>query len=166
MPTPPPPEPFLHSQETLGNTQAADKTNANSDADQDASSRPPEVDVTRAKDKDTSEESNSDSSSDNENDGKEEDPELAELLRENSLSGSGSDDDHDVPGDPTGKPTGNHTQRTKKQRSLDRYDSPASNIAVLLLACWTMRVPVMCADFLKHVIFAIGSHRCGTNRLF
>ena len=37
-----------------------------------------------------------------------------------------------------------------KARELHRgYDAPAGNIAVLVLACWTIRMPVMYMDFVR-----------------
>jgi len=68
---------------------------------------------------------------------------MVDLLRENSASSS-SDDDSIV--DPVSKPS---TRKAAKKGLLNRYDSPASNVAVLLVACWMMRIPVMCADFRK-----------------
>lgn len=86
----------------------------------------------------------SESASSSEDEEDEEDPEMAELLRENSESGS-SDDDSII--DPAPKLSETSTQKARKR--VNRYDSPASNVAVLMVACWTMRIPVMCADFRK-----------------
>src|SRR6267154_4634521 len=70
----------------------------------------------------------------------EEDPELAELLRENSeFSSSDEDKGH----------TSRHTTKGEPQpryRFVDTYDRPANCIAVLVVACWTIRLPVMYKD--------------------
>jgi len=71
------------------------------------------------------------------------DPQLARLLRE--ASESDSDRSH----------TGSHSPDTRKPihrrrlRGHPKHGGPAANIAVLVLACWTMRVPVIYKDFIK-----------------
>jgi len=95
-----------------------------------------------------SEESSSSESSDAEEN---EDPEIAALLRDNSGSGS-SDDDGGIVG-PALKLSGTSQRQARKKSLQNRYDSPASNVAVLALACWMMRIPVMCADFRKSGIY-------------
>ncbi len=44
-------------------------------------------------------------------------------------------------------------KQTRKKRSpdLNKYRSVTTTIAVLMLACWTMRVPVMFRDFIRSV---------------
>jgi RNA polymerase I-specific transcription initiation factor RRN7 len=142
LPNPPPAEPYFHLQETQCETQTniQKATIPNSKRTQ---TLPDEGKTSREED----EHGSSESSSEDEED--EEDPEMAQLLRENSASGS-SDDDGVV--DPALKRSENSTRRAWKKGLLSRYDSPASNVAVLMLACWTMRIPVICADFRKSVI--------------
>ncbi|GLB33896.1 hypothetical protein LshimejAT787_0107800 [Lyophyllum shimeji] len=92
---------------------------------------------------------NSDEGENTTSDG-EEDPELAALLRANSdLEESSSEDepfDHDKD-----KPLkGKHKSRPRgagRRRGRHVYESPASTIAVLIVACWTMRIPTLCRDF-------------------
>ena len=95
------------------------------------------------------------SSEDDEN----EDPEMAALLRENSASGS-SDDDI---ANPTLKLSEIPTRQMRKKGLLNRYDSPASNIAVLVLTCWMMRIPVTCADFRKSAIHLLNISNLATD---
>jgi RNA polymerase I-specific transcription initiation factor RRN7 len=83
------------------------------------------------------------SASDEEDD---EDPELNELMQENSESSSSSEDGGvdrttKVPLAPP------KVQSAKKQFS--RYASLSSTIAVLMLACWTIRIPVIYMDFIR-----------------
>lgn len=71
----------------------------------------------------------------------EEDPELVELLRENSELSSSDDD----------KEKGHAPQKQAVQsnyRFVDAYDRPVNSIVVLVVACWTMRLPVMYKDFI------------------
>ncbi|KAF8974480.1 hypothetical protein BDZ97DRAFT_1935346 [Flammula alnicola] len=74
-----------------------------------------------------------------------EDSELDALMRENSdLSSSSSD------GDGTHKPpTRKKFRRKGKARGRSSYESPVSTVSVLVLACWTLRIPVMIRDLTK-----------------
>lgn len=114
------------------------------DAEWDSDSQPQEGNISDEQNElvESSESSSSD-------DGDNEDPEMAELLRENSAPDSSSDEGL---ADMTSKAPAPVTQKTRTRGSLERYDSPASNIAVLIVACWTMRIPVVCADFRKYAI--------------
>lgn len=73
----------------------------------------------------------------------EEDPEMAELLRENSASGSSDD------GEEAQKGAAEKGATRKSKKRLRRDESPAGNIAVLVYACWSLRIPVTYSDFLK-----------------
>ncbi|KAF9652177.1 hypothetical protein BDM02DRAFT_3089587 [Thelephora ganbajun] len=70
----------------------------------------------------------------------EEDPELEALLEQ--LSASSEDDDLYSSSAPI-----KQTQQTHKARGV--YELPANNIAVLILACWTLRIPITFRDFTK-----------------
>lgn len=70
----------------------------------------------------------------------EEDPELEALLEQ--LSASSEDDDLDPPSTPT-----KQTQTVRRTRGV--YDLPANNIAILILGCWTLRIPITFRDFTK-----------------
>jgi RNA polymerase I-specific transcription initiation factor RRN7 len=70
----------------------------------------------------------------------EEDPELEALLEQ--LSASSEDDDPD--------PSSAAVEQTQPNRGARRvYELPANNIAVLILACWTLRLPITFRDFTK-----------------
>jgi RNA polymerase I-specific transcription initiation factor RRN7 len=72
----------------------------------------------------------------------EEDPELAELLRENSELSSSDED----------KEKGHASQKQgvkSSYRFVGTYDRPVNCISVLVVACWTMRLPVMYKDFIE-----------------
>jgi RNA polymerase I-specific transcription initiation factor RRN7 len=70
----------------------------------------------------------------------EEDPELEALLEQ--LSASSDDDDPDLSSAPT-----KQTQTTPKARGM--HELPANNIAILTVACWTLRIPITFRDFTK-----------------
>lgn len=70
----------------------------------------------------------------------EEDPELEALLEQ--LSASSEDGDPDPPSAPI-----EQIHPIRKARAV--YELPANNIAVLILACWTLRIPVTFRDFTK-----------------
>lgn len=144
LPAPPPAEPYFHLQETQGEPLNATQKSVVEDPERDQTQ--PDGGNTSQKEDEPEDSSSSASSSEGESD---DDPEMAELLRENSASGS-SDEDESERSPSKLPPTA--TRKIGKKGVADRYDSPASNIAVLMLACWTMRIPVMCVDFRKSVV--------------
>ncbi|KAJ7590937.1 hypothetical protein C8J56DRAFT_1163014 [Mycena floridula] len=74
-----------------------------------------------------------------------EDEDLAQLLKENSdiSSSSSSEDEQD------GNATVPSIPIERKKRGTHRYERPASMIAVLTLACWSLRIPAMYRDFTR-----------------
>jgi RNA polymerase I-specific transcription initiation factor RRN7 len=143
LPNPPPAEPYFYLQETQVDAQTSSQKAVVPDAS--LVQIPPDGGNTSQEEDELKELGSSESPSEDEDD-----PEMAELLRENSASGSSDDDDNVL--DPALKPS---TGRIGKTGPSNRYDLPVSNIAILLLACWTMRIPVICADFRKSVILAM-----------
>ena len=75
------------------------------------------------------------------------DSELDELMRENSVTPSSSEHDDDE----SSKKRRKSVSVTGKRPMFNNYDSPESTIAVLVVACWTLRLPVMYADFVRYV---------------
>ena len=73
----------------------------------------------------------------------EEDNELSRMMREPSDYSSSSDEDSQ---ESKAQPT-----PSKKRRLHDLYDSPAGNISVLIVSCWTLRLPIMYMDFVRFV---------------
>ena len=71
-----------------------------------------------------------------------EDPELEALLAQ--LSATSEDDDPDPPSAPI-------EQAHPPRKAWGVYELPANNIAVLILACWNLRIPVTFQDFTKWV---------------
>lgn len=134
LPHPPPAEPYLHRLDIRGETRPSSpilKRNASGLSQKSSSGGH------------TSQEDFIQDSSSESSDNSEDDSEMQELLRENSVSESSDEDVASAAPKLTG------TRKSTRRTSLDRYDSPASNIAVLMLACWTLRVPVMYDDFRK-----------------
>ncbi|KAI0254701.1 hypothetical protein BJV78DRAFT_1273782 [Lactifluus subvellereus] len=127
-------KPLLHKQATQGCA-----------SDDDSKSKGPttagDETATDPKGKKVSPERPGVSSSDGDGDDLEDDLEMDELLR--ALSESSSSDDDDT-GQPRPKPEG--TGRTSKTFSRN---GPASNIALLMVACWTLRLPIMYLDLIR-----------------
>lgn len=125
LPRPPPAEPYHHLREQKGNDSNASGT------------KPSLENAGESKSDDADERQSSSSSSE------EEDPELEELLRENSdFSSSDEDKGH----------ASRHTTKQGLQQSyrfIDTYDRPVNCIAVLIVACWATRLPIMYKDFIK-----------------
>ncbi|KAF9076732.1 hypothetical protein BDP27DRAFT_1283456 [Rhodocollybia butyracea] len=72
-----------------------------------------------------------------------EDPELVELMRENSESED--DDDELDEGDDSNR------EESRPKRGHNAYEGPANNLAVLMVALWTLRIPVMYRDLIRHI---------------
>jgi RNA polymerase I-specific transcription initiation factor RRN7 len=79
-----------------------------------------------------------------ESDDSKDDAEMDELLRALSESSSSEDDKDDNKGQPRPKPEGSLRKSTVFGRN-----GPANNIALLMVACWTLRLPIMYLDFIR-----------------
>jgi len=123
------PEPLLHKQD--GGPEACSPVKGFSKRELARSGQSQDV-------RDNGSESESTASSSSEEG---EDPELEALLEQLSASSS-EDDDPDHSSAPI-----KQTQKVRMARGL--HESPANNIAVLTLACWTLRIPVTFRDFTK-----------------
>ncbi|KAI0347266.1 hypothetical protein BDW22DRAFT_1321340 [Trametopsis cervina] len=138
LPNQPPAEPYHHLVEQYGGKKEPQQS---SDPPQETDEDKGEVDE---QDKaGLSDDGSSSSSSDGEEDELQQDEEMQRLLRENSEAPSSSDDE-----DPEQEPTQRQAPAGQKRRERSAYDSPAANIAVLMLACWTLRIPVLYNDFI------------------
>lgn len=71
-------------------------------------------------------------------------PEIAVLLEENSEVSSANDGSSDD--EPRAR---NDIHTSSKNPFVSRADRPENTIAVLVLACWTIRLPVVYMDFIK-----------------
>ncbi|KII95103.1 hypothetical protein PLICRDRAFT_202168 [Plicaturopsis crispa FD-325 SS-3] len=142
LPNPPPAEPYFHQKESGGDSRSPEKDSA-PHMTQTKFSTPERAENPAENEKDGSSSSNSSSSSSSSSeDEDEEDPEFARLLQENSDSGTSSDEG--APGDSKPIPP---VGRSKKKGRRSEYESPASNLAVLMFSSWTMRIPVTYMDF-------------------
>ncbi|KZT12475.1 uncharacterized protein LAESUDRAFT_733156 [Laetiporus sulphureus 93-53] len=146
LPNPPPAEPFHYAQEErLANsrTQIASDgemnppKDANDGGGESSDQKHTEIEF------ETWEPPSFSSESSSEDEELEEDPVMKELMKENSVTPSHEDEFEDI-----SRPRLSVKPAAKKvsQRS---YDAPASNIAVLMVACWTLRLPVMYMDFIR-----------------
>ena len=145
LPDPPPAEPYHHAQEN----RVADPTAAKDG--QDAADSPK---AKQASDGDGGEdEAEDDEEKEDEKLEDEEDSELEALMRENSEISSSSDDEGgDVP-------HAGPSMRYRKDKGRLAYESPMSTIAVLVVACWTMRIPVLYSDFTRYGRVSCCPHR-------
>jgi RNA polymerase I-specific transcription initiation factor RRN7 len=75
--------------------------------------------------------------------------ELEALMRENSDFSSSSSSDEKQAAIPSTKKRG----KAKRKKGRSSYDRPVSTLAVLVVACWIMRVPAMYRDFTWSVFF-------------
>jgi RNA polymerase I-specific transcription initiation factor RRN7 len=73
------------------------------------------------------------------------DPEMDALLRE--LSEASSSEGEGIDLDPA------PIKNIHKRKRRGTYDFPANNIAILMLACWTLRIPVLYMDFIRYPCF-------------
>jgi len=121
LPTPPPAEPYLHSQDEKPPFVATLKDDRNSDQESTGST------------------SDSSDSSENED---EEDPGMADLMHEASESESS-----DVE---AGIDKRKGVSSDKRSKRSQRHDHPAGNLAVILCACWTLRVPLIYQDLIRY----------------
>ncbi|KAJ3869410.1 hypothetical protein EV359DRAFT_30132 [Lentinula novae-zelandiae] len=78
-----------------------------------------------------------------------EDSEMAELMRENSESED--DDDSELnDADSKGQMRGEAGEKRRK-RGHNAHEGPVNNLAVLVVACWTLRIPMMYSDIIRHI---------------
>jgi len=124
LPSPPPPEPLLHQQATRGHVGE----HASEEIDTQGEKASPELSDARSPEGDDFENNTG----------------VDELLRALSESSSSEDDKNESQGQPRPKPE-------SSGRKLEPFgrNSPASNIALLMVACWTLRLPVMYLDLIR-----------------
>ncbi|CAL1700735.1 unnamed protein product [Somion occarium] len=165
---PPPAEPYLYRQEQQDGGESS--TAKASSQDQELGAQPQnlvpqededdeqEEDGDRSEDEDirsssSKASSSRSSSSPSEDEDEEKDPELAELLREASEAPSSPSEDEDDELYASQRPPEDWDAYKKRKRrhrkSNNGYDSPAGNLAVLVVACWTLRLPITYMDFVR-----------------
>ncbi|KAL1694517.1 hypothetical protein GGG16DRAFT_47033 [Schizophyllum commune] len=148
LPTPPSPEPYIHAQELRGETSGpAGDLGANlSQSHRPEASNPnldPDTSISTIKQPDGVDADANPRREQN-------DPELAAMLRENSIASSSSEDEDE--GEGGAGSADNPNAQPRKHRgpgSRRKYEAPPSTVAVLALACWILRVPAMYLDFVR-----------------
>ncbi|OSD04228.1 hypothetical protein PYCCODRAFT_1387083 [Trametes coccinea BRFM310] len=153
LPNPPSPEPLLHEQDAAGDGEpssigpsASRRTprahdGSDSDGTTDREDRDKEHD--QGQTSSSSSTSDSESASESESDGLQSDSELEELMRANSETPSSEEDELE------NTPRPKQPARKRKRRTFGQYEAPASTVSCLVLACWTLRLPVMYMDFTR-----------------
>lgn len=134
---PPPPEPYLHAQEGEKDSDSPEEGPAHG-ATNTQTLDGPSSDMSR---KHSSEDNRSSSGNDSE---------MGELLRENSeissSSGEEGEDNHDLRSQ--GRVGIEGWRRTRTTRGIE---SLASTLAILVIAFWQLRIPIMYKDLIKCV---------------
>ena len=132
LPNPPSAEPLFHLEGGSGQSSSKVHSGGESDGHETDRSKRSEAIADSSPSSSESEDSDHDS-------------ELDRLMRENSLTPSSSDQEDEE---------GSKQQRArvaipKKRQTLSKHDAPANTISVLVVACWTLRLPVMYINFLR-----------------
>ncbi|KAJ3529209.1 hypothetical protein NM688_g7884 [Phlebia brevispora] len=145
LPNPPSPEPYLYASEQHAPTNEQPDAAEIPDEEDDEETLLASETTLHGLDKDPENSDMVSSSSSSEGEGEtEDDPELEKLLRENSETPSSSEDEEQP------RPQLPPDTKKRKAREVHRgYDAPAGNISVLMVACWTLRLPVMYMDFVR-----------------
>ncbi|KAL5527332.1 hypothetical protein ACEPAG_6123 [Sanghuangporus baumii] len=146
LPSPPPPEPFLHAQQHDDDIQKPDF------AQKAKSSLREEPTEDRNIDKadNFSESSDTDSSSTPDDEcSDEESPRMDDLMREASEAEASESDEEDRGRGPSHSQAKRISQRRTGMRWRGDDDSPAATICVLVHSCWLMRIPVIYKDFIS-----------------
>ncbi|KAH9951607.1 hypothetical protein B0H21DRAFT_775794 [Amylocystis lapponica] len=134
LPNPPPAEPLYFARDEADMHQADGSAQARTATSPDNSDG-------ETGEKDSGKDLSASSSSESES---EDDAEMEQLMRENSGSSSSSEEDADYNTNSIPR-----KEVVRKKRLHRQYDAPASNIAVLMVACWSLRLPVMYMDFIR-----------------
>ncbi|KAI0349413.1 hypothetical protein OH77DRAFT_1499561 [Trametes cingulata] len=140
LPNPPSPEPLLHAHDSLGDNQPS-KSDHTAQPSPDAGENHDDETLADTDANDSS--SSSSSGSESYSSSSESDSELDELMRENSETPSSEEDELES------TPRPKTTSRVRKRRTFGNYDAPATTISCLVLACWTLRIPIIYTDFIK-----------------
>ncbi|KAG5342538.1 hypothetical protein C0989_000666 [Termitomyces sp. Mn162] len=136
LPDPPTAEPYRFAQELRDDDDDDEGGSEKTDAGMKGEESGEEIE--------SEDESHSDEEDEQEE--KSRDEELEALLRANSdLEDSSDDEDGEKPPKPAGRMPG-------RRRGYQVYESPESTIAVLIVGCWTLRIPILCRDFTRHVV--------------
>ena len=152
LPNPPVAEPLLHLQDTGGDDRSSRSTPAPTQGESEKDKEDEQSDAGESK----SGSSSPSSSSSSEAEESDHDSELDRLMRENSETPS-SDDDEAQTDRESRKDRSAHVGKKKRTFSRSDYDEPAGTVSVLVLACWTLRLPVTYMDFVK---YALSCCRC------
>ncbi|THH32943.1 hypothetical protein EUX98_g1296 [Antrodiella citrinella] len=149
LPNPPPPEPYLFKHDLNDGSPSQSARGGHGDKPTPAKN----IDVDADDNNDKSGSSSSDT---------EVDDEMVKLLREasetptsSSSSSSGEEDDDREDKDDKEKTSTASSPppppRRTRQKVYHAYEAPVSTISVLMLGCWTLRIPVTYMDFVRAI---------------
>lgn len=142
--SPPPEEPLLHAQDQEENIDPG---------------KPSEYNNAETGNANSSGRENDSSSSDDEDDDDGDAGSMADLLRQNS----GSESEEDA-ADTQDQQQSGVVKKTRPWEAKD--DSLVGNIAVLILACWTLRIPLIYRDMTEFVVIIASGSNMQTKSLF
>ena len=100
---------------------------------------------------DSDDESSSEGSSSSSSTDTEAEDRMADLMKEASASPSSSEDEgrNVSNGENAVSSRSPAPPRSRPRRNFKAYDAPISTISVLMLGCWTLRIPVTYMDFVR-----------------
>jgi RNA polymerase I-specific transcription initiation factor RRN7 len=150
LPSPPSPEPLIHADER-GDSRSGKAKGGQlptpSDTQHDLRERSPESESLNNSGEDGTSSSYSSSSDAGDNSDRPAiDSGLDELMRE--LSEAEFSDDEEAEANKQRRPQGMASR--KKRKGHSPYESPVANMSVLVLACWTMRLPIIYMDLIRY----------------
>ncbi|KAF5390663.1 hypothetical protein D9757_002714 [Collybiopsis confluens] len=144
LPDPPPSEPYFDNASTPNDLSKVEGENPGK---RHSRSPSPETQPTGPNISDSVSSTPSDDNSDSEE--RDQDPELAEFMRENSESDGDDNDDDDVGEIGDDKDSYEGKGQARGRRGHNMYEKPTNNLAVLIVALWTLRIPVILVESYK-----------------
>ncbi|KAH6914843.1 hypothetical protein BKA70DRAFT_1257190 [Coprinopsis sp. MPI-PUGE-AT-0042] len=152
-----PPEPYNFAQQDVGveagnNNDKSEKPRVGSEPPGNGTTERKLLGNNKESDLDASEsntESASDTSSESDRDPNED--EIERLMRENSELESSDNEGEDGNAGPAAAKPKSKKSKSRSRQMQQLYESPANTIAILVIACWTLRVPVAYCDFSRAI---------------
>ncbi|KAL5530670.1 hypothetical protein ACEPAF_6928 [Sanghuangporus sanghuang] len=146
LPSPPPPEPFIHAQQHDDDVQKPDFAQKAKSSPREETKKDRNIDEAE----NVSKSPDTDSSSAPDDEGSdEESPRMDDLMKEASEAEASESDEEDRGRGPSHGQAKGISQRRTGMRWRGDDDSPAATICVLVHSCWLMRIPVIYKDFIS-----------------
>ncbi|OCB84415.1 hypothetical protein A7U60_g8399 [Sanghuangporus baumii] len=154
LPSPPPPEPFIHAQQHDDDVQKPDFAQKAKSSPREETKKDRNIDEAE----NVSKSPDTDSSSAPDDEGSdEESPRMDDLMKEASEAEASESDEEDRGRGPSHSQAKGISQRRTGMRWRGDDDSPAATICVLVHSCWLMRIPVIYKDLIRFVCLFLPS---------